>query len=166
MTDFIDAISTAERFDSDRVAGYSATEISHIEKLYDIVVGGQLHSFLSQIGRCAGCSIGDDQVVFYSKRTIRQQFAYQRVKRAKLRQITQPNNYKDGYLIIGTVSYSQFLFLNTVGSESDIVYRFYGDNNEYKSTDKTLLETITEMATKTPVAHTGQPMSYQGELIV
>jgi len=88
------------------------------------------------------------------------------VKREKIRKSKQSNSLKGKFLIIGAISYSQFLFLNTVDVECDMVYRFYGNNNEFKSTDKTLLETVNEMVTNMPDAYTGQPMSYQGELIV
>lgn len=107
MTDFIELVATSKRFNSEYVKGYSDEQIRYIENLYDITVTGQLRNFLSQIGCCAGNAIGDDQLFFYSQRSVRHHFNYQKTLSGKFR------GYKKNYYFLGNAGYEYYVFLQT-----------------------------------------------------
>ncbi|MEJ2046172.1 MAG: hypothetical protein P8X74_19570 [Reinekea sp.] len=68
MTDFIHQLAQEIQFDLTQVVGYLDDEIKKLERLYDVVITGQMRSFLSEMGRSGGGLIGDDPIVLYREK--------------------------------------------------------------------------------------------------
>lgn len=157
MTDFIELVATSKRFNYEYAKGYNDEDIDYIEKLYDINVSGQLRSFLSQIGRCAGNAIGDDQLFFYSQRSVRQQFNYQKSLNGRFR------GYKKKYYFLGNAGYEYYVFLQTNTENPDQIYTFnVSRNNELQATEKTLFDYISDCLHK---SQSKIPFSFEGSII-
>jgi len=157
MTNFIDLASTAPRFKPERVIGYSDIEIDYIGNLYDIVVVGQLRDFLSQIGRCAGNAMGDDQFFFYSRQSVRQQFGYQQSLTGRF------HCHDKKYYFLGNSSNRLFVFLQTDTENPDRIFTFNArKNNELLATDKLLFDYVSECLKK---SQSNIPLSFEGRII-
>jgi len=166
MSEFINAVSSSNLYIKNRVRGYSEYEIKCIESLYDIYVSGQLLSFLKQIGRCAGNVIGDDQLIFYSNRSVRQQVLLQNAFYEDFIRCRM-TGYRN-FFLIGISGYKIYAMLKTASEEPDNIYLFHEETCELEQTGQTLLEFVDDCVKaeyRTWSAHQSNPISFQGDLI-
>lgn len=118
--------------------GYSTAELQKIEKLYDIKITGELHSWLSQMGRNSNGVFGDEALIVYRNLGVRSHVMYQAGIFGLLQgaQVWELLNCKP--FVFSCEDETVFFFLLTSSDNPDVVYKFNEDLNSVEKTTNTL----------------------------
>lgn len=145
-----------------KMVGYTAEEISKIEKLYDISVNGELKCFLMRAGRSDGGLVGDDPFRIYCPlKNVRSQFLFQKIFRDDLKELGL-TEYLNRPFVVSYEMQCDYFFLQTGLSGTQYVYVFYENESKILNTGMTLNEYLLDVLQRYPL---GGPIC-RGELIV
>lgn len=133
LIDMLHATYPKQTYDSNLIKGYTESELSQMERLYDIEITGELRTFLSCMGRCSG-GLLDEPLVFYDRNKVRSHFLLQERLRDELSPLEPINCYKEKSFLISVESETQYYFLLTASEEPNRVYHF---NENYGTVDVT-----------------------------
>ena len=160
----VDEISEGRAYDARKVVGYSKSELSKIERLYDISLSGNLRRFLSEMGRSDGGLIGDDPIVLYrSIFSVRGFVLLQSGIQEELYSAGFPELAGKGPFVFSIESETQYFFIATRSTDPESVFRFDENTSTVSDTGQPFLEYLINAA-KTRVGES--PVPAQGELIV
>ncbi|WP_227430087.1 SMI1/KNR4 family protein [Psychrobacter sp. I-STPA6b] len=131
-------------YDITQIKGYSLSEISAFEHVYEIQITGQLKDFMHYMGRSSGGLLSDD-FIFYNKMSLIEKVYYiDSVLENKWR---DPDNYSqdDRCFIFMTYKRDNHFFLVTNRKDADMVHHYNSYDQILAKTGKTFLEFIKEV---------------------
>ncbi len=118
--------------------GYDQAELRKLEELYDIVIDGELASFLVKAGRSDGGVIGDDPVVLYrSAWSVRAHILFQLGLIESLQDAGAWVHVKKPF-VVSLESETQYYFLRTGATDGSRVFRFDGNVGSVSDTGMSL----------------------------
>ncbi|MBS9430885.1 hypothetical protein CE143_03195 [Photorhabdus luminescens] len=168
LINYLHSVYPELEIDINYMRGYSAEEISKIERLYDIEVKGQLYDFLICMGRCSGGLFGDFPLVFYrEQKTLRGSLLFQTGLREELAEIQRHDLLKQRPFFISVESYTQYYFVLTESDNPDLVYR-YDENEEVVQDTGLILNDYLKSVVDTETRNYKYkaPVDYSGDLLI
>lgn len=144
MNKFIDEIRSWPHSD-EGFLGYSEDEIGQIERLYGILVRGQLREFLLAAGRAGGVLFGDDPIILYREAwSVRTQILFQVKLFTALQDIKAWGSINKPFAV-SWESETQYYYLQTKSEKCDVVYHYDENDELVRSTDMSLFEYLRDV---------------------
>jgi hypothetical protein len=134
----------------ERMVGYSDVELEKIERLYGIIVSGELASFLRRAGRSDGGIIGDDPFIIYRNWTVRTHILFQVNFFNDLQEIGAWD-YLNKPFVFSLESETQYYFLQTDMPNPDLVYHYDENSRTIKSTGLSFYEYLLGVVARYPL---------------
>ncbi|WP_230659495.1 hypothetical protein [Psychrobacter sp. I-STPA10] len=132
-------------YDITQIKGYSLSEISAFEHVYEIQITGQLKDFMHYMGRSSGGLLSDD-FIFYNKMSLIEKVNYiDRTIENTWSKEPENYHYKDNYFIFMTYKRDNHFFLVTNRKDADMVHHYNSYDQILAKTGKTFLEFIKEV---------------------
>lgn len=145
-------LDTIKNLANEELAGYSDEELYKIEHLYDIVVDGELRSFLKLAGKCSGGAIGDQEMLFYrGDMNIRSHLIFQSKTIERIRDINtellciRPMK-PFAFAVVGE---SKIYLLKTAAEDSQQVYCYDQSHNTFKEMEWSFLDYVDQQILST-----------------
>ncbi|WP_230658976.1 SMI1/KNR4 family protein [Psychrobacter sp. I-STPA10] len=131
-------------YDITQIKGFSLSEISAFEHVYEIQITGQLKDFMHYMGRSSGGLLSDD-FIFYNKMSLIEKVYY--IDSVLENTWRDPDNYSqdDRCFIFMTYKRDNHFFLVTNRKDADMVHHYNSYDQILAKTGKTFLEFIKEV---------------------